>query len=311
MAQSNQKAMLLSANSLKGEEIMRFVPVFAVLAIASPAYSLDFTPQATQKAEVKSIVKSPEKGLILDLSDTLVFRGEVDDETISKAIFKLNTMTSDTVTIFIDSPGGSVVAGTALLQAITSSNKKIRCVASFAASMAFITFQACPERIVMDNSILMSHVPSVGLGGAQLPNLTSFYNLWVRYTQMIDAAVAKRMQLTVEKYKALIRDDLWLIGEESLKIKAADRIENVVCSPEMYKKTFWEDVKVFFFTFRVEWSSCPLVTYPLSIVVPDMSGGKGGSEKTQVEINKALENRLFNYKTNRDYIIELNSPKFK
>lgn len=290
---------------------MKFVSAFALLAFASPAMALDFAPQATQKAEVKVTPKAPEKGVVLDMDGTLLFRGEVDDETVSKAIFKLNTIKSDTVTIFIDSPGGSIIAGTALLQAIAASNKKIRCVASFAASMAFITLQACPERIVMSNSIAMQHVATVGLGAMQIPNLTSFFNLWTRYVGMLEDATSKRMKLTVDKYRDLVRNDLWLIGGESVKANVADRVENVVCSPEMYAKTFWEEVKVFIWTINLEWSYCPLITYPLTVKLPDVSGGKGGSERAQIELNTRVNNMLFNYKTNRDYIIELNSPKFK
>lgn len=254
-----------------------------LLALASTATASDFTNN--NKKSVFSQVggdvscqslecqqRNEAKGSILLNDNTIVLRGEINGATVSKAISALMTHQGSTVNLFLSSPGGSVVDGAQLVQAIRSVNKKVVCVTDFSASMSFVILQACDERVVLESSILMQHVPSFGLRHQPQPNAIAFVKFLEQMTTAIDAAQAKRMELTLERFRQLTRDDYWLFGREAVKAKAADRVAQATCSPELTKKEEKETISIFggMIKINVTWSACPLVTEPKSVELSRM-----------------------------------------
>lgn len=198
--------------------------------------------------------------------DTIVLRNEVEGTSVAKVIERISTAETKDITIFINSPGGSVVDGYNLIDTIRSFPGNVTCIDSFAASMAFAITQACDTRLVMLSTIMMQHVPSFGTQG-QLPNFLSFTDLVVRMTKEMDIMQAKRMGVSLEKFKAIIRDDLWLTGSEAVSSGAADALTEVVCSKEA-SKTRTRDVFTFFgIPIHVVYSGCPLATAPLEVTI--------------------------------------------
>lgn len=204
----------------------------------------------------------------ITLTDNLiVLRGEVNGASVSKVISALMTHQGSTVNLFLSSPGGSVIDGAQLVQAIRSVNKKVVCITDFSASMSFVILQACDERVVLESSILMQHVASFGLRHQPQPNAIAFVEFLKQITTTMDAAQAKRMQLPLERFRQLIRDDYWLFGREAVKVKAADRVAQAVCSTELVNKEEKENISLFggFVKLNVVWSACPLVYEPKSV----------------------------------------------
>lgn len=82
---------------------------------------------------------------------------------------KLEAKTKEPIDIYLNSPGGSVIHGNMLVQAMISAKLrgyKFRCaVGTQAASMAFIIFSYCDERYAMPMSLLLWH--PIRLGQAQ------------------------------------------------------------------------------------------------------------------------------------------------
>lgn len=196
--------------------------------------------------------------------NSVSLRGAVSTESVSRAILNILKSDEKELYLFIDSPGGSIFAGMELVELLKSTDKKVVCVTNFAASMAFVILQACHERIVTNNGVLMQHVASYGLQGNE-PNNYRMAQFLRRVVNKLDTEQAERLGLTRQQFQRLTRDDLWLIGDEALKLKAADRVGTVSCSKELINQTEKHQVRVLFFVIEVTMSKCPLINAPVKV----------------------------------------------
>lgn len=218
----------------------------------------------------------------------LILRGEVNGESVAKLQAAILSATEKDLTLVIASPGGSVIDGAELTQTIRDSGKNVRCVATFAASMAFAILQSCQERYVLDNSVIMQHVMSYGLRG-QEPNNWSLANLLHRLNKKLDEEQAKRIGLSYEKFREKVRDDWWLLGSEAVDESAADETVTATCTAALTKKRVTEEVQTMFWTFTVEWSGCPLITSPLSVKASELDEFSPDTEEKRREYQEFME----------------------
>lgn len=244
---------------------MKFKPLIAAAALAFP---IVVTADSSALRPSQSSVKTQNKKVTID-EHTIIFRGEVNDELVAKTMDKMYKSTQDTVTIFIDSPGGSIVAGLHLFELIANFNKPTICYVHFAASMAFALTQACTERYITDSSIMMQHQASFG-GKGTVGHMSEMSRFAVNLSDKLTNIQAKRLGISKEKLEARVVNDWWMFGEEIVKNKAADKVVFMECKPELAKKTTKESVRVFMSMVDLTWSACPLITYPIDISI---SGG--------------------------------------
>lgn len=254
----------------------------APCAFASP---FDFSPKKDIN-EKMSPVRDNVEAVSMNRNNTLILRGEVDAQTVSTAITQLMTMKASEVYLFISSPGGSVMDGIQLIQAIMSSSKRVHCVIDVAASMAAAISQACDSRFALRSSIFMQHVATLGLAPQQEPNALSYMQFIRKVLADLDAAQAKRAGMDVKEFEKKIRDDLWLFGDQIIKSKFADKIIDISCSVDLTEHTIYQEVQTMFGTIKLEWSGCPLVSYPKSISFP----------YSMAEAEKACFSNTFDFK---------------
>jgi ATP-dependent Clp protease, protease subunit len=208
-------------------------------------------------AKLLQIVKlTPENALVL--------RDRVTDETVSKIITKLMTMPAKNVVLYISSPGGSITAGYALINAIQASGKNVICVADYAISMAFSIFQACNIRYANPHAILMQHQASYSVQG-NMTEIRTQVEFTERMVAKLNANDANRIGMPLETFQAKIANEWWLYDDEILAAKAADKQVLVQCSPELIAMREIEIQKSFFGSMTLEWSGCPLIIYPVAI----------------------------------------------
>ena len=253
-----------------------------------------------QSLECQSRLPTSKNTVVLDSESTIVLRGEIAGDTVSETISKLLTSKGNTVTLFLSSPGGSVIDGAQLISAIRSVNKRIVCVTDFSASMSFVILQACDERVVLESSILMQHVASFGVRHQPEPNAVSFVNFLQSVTAAMDAAQAKRMQLPLERFKQLTRNDYWLFGADAVKAKAADRVAQVTCSPDLVNKEETQSLSFFGTRVVVKWSGCPLISNPKSVTIERFAPL---TPRQEIEFNKKIQSVL-DYKAEARKMIE-------
>jgi len=197
--------------------------------------------------------------------NTVLLNGTINDKTISSTLMQLMTIKSKRVYLYISSPGGSIFAGNRLIDYLRTTDKEIYCVADYAASMAFSIMQHCTKRFVTNNSVIMQHEASLGIPANSQTRLISITKMMFRVIDRLEHSSAKRMGISMQKYKREIRKDWWMYGADAIQENAADSIASITCSNKMIKDTYDTVISNMFFSFKVTWSKCPLLVYPVAV----------------------------------------------
>lgn len=203
--------------------------------------------------------------IVITKDNTVVLRTAVDGESMSKLTREILTHPSKKLNLYISSPGGSVFAGMKFINTLKASGKEVTCVVDFAASMAFVITQACTERMILIDGVLMQHPSSIGLPQQPTPNLMSFLKLVEKIGDSMEELQTKRIGISKEKFEEAYRHDLWLFGKDAVKFNAADRVVTATCTAEAVKETEVQIFRTMFGEIRVTWSKCALISEPLDI----------------------------------------------
>lgn len=198
-----------------------------------------------------------------------LIKGPIDGASVDQVVKDMYDIKSDTIYLYLDTPGGSVMDGNKIIDAmetLTYMGKDIVCVAETAISMGFVIFQHCPVRYVRPRAVLMQHQMSLGVRG-QLENLKSRLDLVQDLDDQLSKVQADRLKLTVEEFKSKTNNDWWMYGKTIMENNAADDVVNVVCDFDYRTETFVVDYMTMFGPVHVTFSKCPLVTQPLAISV--------------------------------------------
>lgn len=197
-------------------------------------------------------------------SDLITLKGEVNDDMKDKFIEKIMTTHRKTLWIYIDSPGGSVASMNSMIEFMKYSGKKFNCVAKFAASAAFSIFQFCDKRFMLPYSgVQMSHNASGGFRG-DLRTVEAQLKMWSSIINKVESEIANKIGMSLEKYRTLIANELWINFSAALKYNMVDEAAFVTCSPKLAKKRIPKSEKIcsFFGGCKVKLSivsACPLL----------------------------------------------------
>lgn len=208
--------------------------------------------------------------LVLEKKNTLVLDDVVTDKTVSRLQVQLMKMvneldSNEPIYLVLNTPGGSIDAGTKLIESFKAQSNPIHTVTIFAASMGFIIAETLNDRIITPTGTLMSHRAQLGglegfLDGEYENRLT-----WIKSgIHYLDKQCADRMQMTFEEYKKLVHSEYWVRGFESVEQKAADKVMLIKCGKSLTGKHTVK-IETFIGTFEVTLSDCPLIEAPLSI----------------------------------------------
>lgn len=163
---------------------------------------------------------------------------EFNDVSASRFIRDFMLQSSDNVMVYIDSPGGDVLAGLRMIEVVRAAkaanpNLRVTCVVGSAASMGFYFLQlACDQRLVSSTTVLMQHQPGVGVQG-KLRDINKRLKLYRVLQDWLDEESAKRLKISVEKLRENVVDDWWMSGADAVKNGAADKVVHVTCSAEL------------------------------------------------------------------------------
>lgn len=161
------------------------------------------------------------------------FIGAVTDVSCLQAQTYLSAWSrenDDPITIILNSPGGGVFAGLALIDTLDDIKRRgvdlSIIVRGYAASMGGIILQSGNERVMGANSYLMIHEVSSGAHG-KLSELSDSLEFSKRLADRCAGILASRSTLTVDEVKARWeRRDWWLSAAEAVELGFADRIES-------------------------------------------------------------------------------------
>ena len=159
----------------------------------------------------------------------IIISGEIDDinsNTIVAQLLYLDSLNHDDISIYINSPGGSVTAGMAIYDTMNfiESDVSTICVGMAASMGAFLLSSGCKgKRFILPNSEVMIHQP---LGGAQ-GQATEIKIAAERILKLKDKLNHILSKNTGKSLKVIEKDterDNFMSAKEALDYKIVDQI---------------------------------------------------------------------------------------
>ena len=148
-----------------------------------------------------------------------------EDVTAKSIVDEINSISANTIYVYISSYGGEVQAGLAIYNALKRHKAKVRTYCDgFACSIASVIFMAGDERIMNDSSLLMIHNAwTFTQGNAE--ELRKQADDLEKITQASVVAYKAHSTLSEEEIKTLMDNETWILPEEATEWGFATAIE--------------------------------------------------------------------------------------
>lgn len=165
------------------------------------------------------------------LKDRIVFLGgEIDDDVANLVVAQLLFLEMENpdsdISLYINSPGGSVTAGMAIydtMQYIKCDVSTI-CVGMAASMGAFLlSCGAKGKRIALPNAEVMIHQPSAGTQG-KVTDMEIDVEHFLKIKQRINKILADNTGKTPEQIKSDSERDNWMTAEEAKEYGLIDKV---------------------------------------------------------------------------------------
>ena len=155
--------------------------------------------------------------------------GEVDAEAVNSLIRQLRYLQCKDpeapVTLYINSPGGSVDSGMALYDVMQAVSCPVRTVCvGLAASMAALLFVSGAERGMLPHSRLMIHDPLIVQTGGSALKLKAVSDDLMETRQIIARVIAEHSGKSTDEVLAKTASDSYFRAEEAIEFGLADQI---------------------------------------------------------------------------------------
>lgn len=140
----------------------------------------------------------------------------IDGGAFARELMQLDGMGKKAINVWINSPGGIVLDGYNIYNAILKSKTKVNtyCV-GMAASIAGVIFQAGRDRVMCDYGVLMYHNP---FGTESTDALKAMRD-------SIVTMISERCGMSQEDVLTMMRRETFLTAQEALDLKMCDHIE--------------------------------------------------------------------------------------
>ena len=104
---------------------------------------------------------------------------------------------------------------------------------------------------------------------------------------------AKRIGLPLAVFKAKIRNDWWLFGDEAVKNRVVTDTVEVTCERALTEKRETDRVYFWFGTYDITYSGCPLASAPLEIKQVTKASGLVGADAAAARFLQRLNPRQY------------------
>lgn len=194
-------------------KLLTFVTLMSATIAAVPVHTLPATETIT-----------------LTKTNHVVLQGVVEPTVMNAITAQIVNSPESELYLYIMSPGGYVDAGMNFIQNIKASGKKVHCITDYGYSMAFVITQLlCDTRLVLPNSILMQHQPAFGVRPAPVKHVLARLKMTLDANKIILERQAARIGISPEQLDELTTSDLWVYGEDNVKLGTADKVVYVRC----------------------------------------------------------------------------------
>ena len=163
------------------------------------------------------------------MKDRIIFLGDQIDDMVcniinSQLLFLYNEDEDKDISIYINSPGGSVRSGLALIDTISYVPNDITTIClGTAASMGAMVLICGDKRYATYNSSIMIHTPSGGSEGSAESMIISAEQIKFLREKLYKIIAANTGQ-DYDKVFEICRDDHWMTAQEALDFGAIDHI---------------------------------------------------------------------------------------
>lgn len=170
----------------------------------------------------------------------LVLNQEIDDAVIDNYmlyIMKWNREDKNIpvekrnpIYLYINSVGGDIWSGFALLDAILSSETKVIGVGmGLVASMAYYIYIACHERYAFKNTVLLQHdgVTTVSNTSSKAKDAMKFFDTM---NEQVREFVISHTKISVEFYESIYEKEYYMYAAEAKSLGCVDKIIGVDCN---------------------------------------------------------------------------------
>ena len=164
------------------------------------------------------------------LKDRIIFiNGEINDDlanTIIGELLFLDSQSNDEISIYINSPGGSITAGMAIYDTINyiKSDVSTICI-GIAASMASILLASGKKgkRYILPNSEVMIHQPLGGVEG-QATEIKIVADRIIYLRNKLNKILSQETMQPIEKIEKDTERDYYLTAKDALEYGLVDKI---------------------------------------------------------------------------------------
>ena len=165
------------------------------------------------------------------LKDRIVFLGgEIDDTTANLVVAQMLFLEMEDpdadISLYINSPGGSVTAGMAIYDTMQYIRPQVRtvCIGMAASMGAFLLMAGAPgKRLALPNSEVMIHQPSGGAQG-QATDVRIQAEWLLKTKQKMNRLMADMTGQPLEKLELDVERDHFMSAEEALSYGIIDEI---------------------------------------------------------------------------------------
>ena len=155
--------------------------------------------------------------------------GEINEESAAEIISQLMYLdgrSSEPVTLYISSPGGSVMSGMAIYDYIGVMQSQVNTVCiGQAASMGAILFLAGEERMILPHSRIMIHDPYLGGSGTQKPlEMQEQLDRLMELRNILAGVIVSRTGMSRKHVLKLTKKDTYFNAGQALREGLATQI---------------------------------------------------------------------------------------
>lgn len=221
--------------------------------------------------------------VILERENTLVLDGEVNLQSMAKLQMEFLELhdklpEGEPIYLIINTPGGEAYAGSRFIDTVRASKRLVHTITIQSFSMGYELVQELDDRLILGTGILMHHRSKIGGIGGQLDGeLESQLDFLKRFVEYFNKRAAKRIGISLEEFKASLVNELWLFGEEAVRLNHADAIVDAICGESLtgiLVETKEVTSPLGTATVQTTTSKCPLIQGELDVkvdIVPNPS----------------------------------------
>lgn len=168
------------------------------------------------------------------LKDRIIMVSGVVDEDmayiVTSQLLHLASQSDDDITMYINSPGGSVIDGLAIIDTMNLIKPDVATIVTgMAASMGFaiLSSGAKEKRFALPNSQIMCHQVSSGIRG-HVEDMRISYEHSAYLNELLGKMIAKNIGMKYDVYMNKVSRDVWLSSEQAIEFGSKGVIDKIL-----------------------------------------------------------------------------------